>query len=122
MWFLVLGGIGLCDVVELTNGDRLTGTVESLSGGKLALTTPYAGKVVIDWKQVRSVTTKSEYEVDLIGGQTLTGAITPAQPGQYQIGTGRGPTTLATEIQSIRVPLDTHMGLLSGWKAAADLG
>jgi hypothetical protein len=122
MCFLMLGGTGVCDVVMLANGDRVTGTVENLTAGKLAFSTPYAGRVFIDWKQVRSITTSGEYEVDLVGGQTITGAIVPSQPGEYQIGARRGPTTLATEIQGIRVPPDIHMGLFSGWNATADLG
>src|SRR4051794_27872234 len=60
MCFLMLGGTGVCDVVMLANGDRVTGTVESLIGGKLAFSTPYAGRVFIDWRQVRSITTSAE--------------------------------------------------------------
>ena len=119
---VVCAEAGICDVVELTNGDRVTGTLEYLAGDKLALDTAYAGEISIDWKQVHSLATTGEYQVDLVGGQTITGAIVPVQPGEYRIGTNRGPTTLATEITAIRTTPETDNGFFSDWHAAADLG
>ena len=40
------------DTVWLSNGDRLTGEILLLDGGKLALKTKYAGRVLIDWKDI----------------------------------------------------------------------
>lgn len=40
------------DTVWLSNGDRLTGDIVLLDGGKLALKTKYAGQVLIDWKDI----------------------------------------------------------------------
>ena len=46
---LLLGGAALGDEIKLKNGDRITGTVTGLAGGKLAVDTPHAGAVKIDW-------------------------------------------------------------------------
>ena len=43
------------DTVVLKNGDHLTGTVNQLAGGKLTVTTSYAGAVTITWDEVSSV-------------------------------------------------------------------
>lgn len=43
------------DTVWLNNGDRLTGTIVLLEGGKLVLQTKYAGRVMIDWKDVSTL-------------------------------------------------------------------
>ena len=43
------------DSIALKNGDHLTGTVTQLAGGKLTLTTTYAGAIVITWDEVTSV-------------------------------------------------------------------
>ena len=43
------------DTVWLKNGDRLTGTIELLEGGKLVLSTRYAGRILIDWKDVSTL-------------------------------------------------------------------
>ncbi|MBC9252082.1 hypothetical protein A9179_17560 [Pseudomonas alcaligenes] len=40
------------DTVWLNNGDRLSGEILLLDGGKLALKTKYAGRVLIDWKDI----------------------------------------------------------------------
>ena len=40
------------DTVWLNNGDRLTGQIVLLEGGKLALKTKYAGRVLIDWEDI----------------------------------------------------------------------
>src|SRR5215831_2703331 len=110
----------MCDVVEVLNGDRVTGTLNNLTSGRLTFDTPYAGKIYIDWKQVRGIETTSKYEVDLMNGQTITGAIATVQPGEYRIGPERGATILASDITAIRTPPDVHGGLLSDWHATTD--
>ncbi|MBU0901317.1 DUF481 domain-containing protein [Pseudomonas spirodelae] len=40
------------DTVWLNNGDRLSGEIVLLDGGKLALKTQYAGQVLIAWKDI----------------------------------------------------------------------
>ena len=53
---LVLAATGvLCraDQVVLDNGDRITGIVERLAGGKVVIKTEYAGNVDIDVKRDR---------------------------------------------------------------------
>ncbi len=43
------------DTVWLNNGDRLTGTIVLLEGGKLVLQTKYAGRVLINWSDVSTL-------------------------------------------------------------------
>ena len=45
----------LADTVWLSNGDRLSGEILLLDGGKLALKTEYAGRVLIDWKDIATL-------------------------------------------------------------------
>ena len=40
------------DTIWLNNGDRLTGDIVLLDGGKLVLQTKYAGRVQIDWEDI----------------------------------------------------------------------
>jgi hypothetical protein len=117
---LVFPKAGRCDIVELANGDRITGNVQDLTSGKLALDTTYAGRVSIDWSQVRTIATTTEFQVDLVGGQTVTGRIATVRPEEYTIGSA--PATLAGEISGIRPPPGTGEGLLSDWHATADVG
>lgn len=49
---LVLAAPVSADTVWLNNGDRLSGEIVLLDGGKLALKTKYAGQVLIAWKDI----------------------------------------------------------------------
>ncbi|NQD94030.1 DUF481 domain-containing protein, partial [Pseudomonas sp. CrR25] len=48
----VLAMPSAADTVWLDNGDRLSGDIILLDGGKLALKTKYAGQVLIDWQDI----------------------------------------------------------------------
>jgi hypothetical protein len=52
MWLLLLVSPAWADTVWLNNGDRLSGEILLLDGGKLALKTKYAGQVLINWRDV----------------------------------------------------------------------
>ncbi|XLX41356.1 DUF481 domain-containing protein [Ectopseudomonas mendocina] len=52
LFLLVLAAPLWADTVWLNNGDRLSGEIILLDGGKLALKTKYAGQVLIDWKDI----------------------------------------------------------------------
>lgn len=45
----------IADTVWVKNGDRLSGQIKFLEGGKLLIQTSYAGVVTIDWKQVKTL-------------------------------------------------------------------
>ena len=52
---LLLAWPAWADTVWLNNGDRLSGEILLLDGGKLVLKTKYAGRVLIDWKDVSTL-------------------------------------------------------------------
>ncbi len=52
---LAVSSLALADSITLKNGDHLTGTVTQLAGGKLTLTTSYAGALTISWDEVTNV-------------------------------------------------------------------
>ncbi|MEQ8691484.1 MAG: DUF481 domain-containing protein [Pseudomonadales bacterium] len=95
----------MADVVVMKNGDRLTGTLDSIAGGKLVLTTAYAGNVAIKVDEVDSIVTEEPFQVKVgrskanglfrtIGEQTMVGE-TPVElsaisrAGQESSGFGR---------------------------------
>ena len=45
------------DTIVLSNGDRLSGKVQLMDGGKLVLKTEYAGEIRIDWDKVAQLQT-----------------------------------------------------------------
>ena len=79
---LLLAATGArADTVVLPNGDRLTGEIQKLDGGKLLLKTTYAGGIQIDWKMIDKLTTEAPVEVEVQSGKRYTGMIQPTDGG-----------------------------------------
>ncbi len=76
----ILISVGTCfaDDVFLKNGNRLSGTIVSMTDGKLILETDYAGKLAIDWQKVERVASEAPVTVLMDDGTVLKGA---PQPG-----------------------------------------
>lgn len=75
------------DEVKLKNGDRLTGKVTSLAGGKLVLETTHSGPLKIDWSQVVSVKTDNPVKVKMVTGELFEGKLAPGENGRMKIET-----------------------------------
>jgi len=108
------------DVVVLTNGDRLTGTVDSISGGRVLLDTKYAGHIPIKLDAVAELITDAAFTVVTDEGQV---------DGQFAL--ADGVQVLVTENASQPVSLASvktagHNKLALGgfareWSTRADL-
>ncbi len=112
----------LADTVVLKNGDRLTGEVDSISGGRLLLETDYAGRLPIRIQAVESVAAPAEFHVRLRGGGYLDGRFEPEGAIQRLVTTGgeSRPLELAA-ISSASRTGDALADLASGWSTQADL-
>ena len=83
------------DEVVMDNGDRLTGTVLRLEGGKLVVETDYAGEVSLDASRVKSVTTQKEVTVHLAGGEVLKGKLVVNAEGKVAVDRGEADGAVA---------------------------
>ena len=76
---MVLGALqvtcGAADVVTLSDGSRLLGTVERMADGKLILATRFAGTIEIDASMVASIETDQSVNVGMSSGDRLVGPI-----------------------------------------------
>lgn len=57
----------LADTVWFKNGDRISGEIKSLDGGKLVLQTPYGGALSLDWSAISTL--ESDHELVLRDGK-----------------------------------------------------
>ena len=75
---LLLGAplVGRADEIVLTNGDRITGSVRSLTDSKLVVNTEYAGDIKIDLSKIASVQTDAEMTLVLQDDGRLYGKLT----------------------------------------------
>ena len=65
LFSIIIPRAALGDTVVVENGDVLTGEVGSIAGGRLVLSTTYAGDVVIDMAAVREIETEGNYTLRL---------------------------------------------------------
>jgi hypothetical protein len=95
----------LADSVWLNNGDRLTGEIILLDGGKLALKTKYAGRVLIDWSDIETLSSDRPL---LIKRSGFTGQhsqrLQAAESGQVQVLNGRSQIVLLADITQLLPP------------------
>jgi len=104
--FIFWAGPALADEVVLENGDKLTGTVAKVDGGKLTLKTDYAGSVEIPMEKIKSLVTDAPAEVKLETGEILKGKLR-AEDGKLTVdpGDGREPVTVDREkVVAVNLP------------------
>ncbi len=66
------------DVITLYNGDRITGEIQQLLGGRLSLGTDAMGTIRIEWKEIASLRSNYNYEVRLVTGERFFGSLAEA--------------------------------------------
>ncbi len=79
------------DVVEVTNGDRITGDVSRLERGSLAFRTAAAGTIEIAWTEVITLTSTRNLEIELTSGAVLIGSISSPSAGRIVVQQASGP-------------------------------
>lgn len=97
-------GTAQADVVYLNNGDRVSGTVMSATGGVITLSTPSMGSLTIPLTEVATFTTDKPVELHLNDGAVLKEPVVAGGGGQIgtgEVGKGEGQEIPLTSIKSI---------------------
>jgi putative salt-induced outer membrane protein YdiY len=76
----------VADEVYLTNGDRITGKVNTLADGKLTVESDLAGKLTIDINNVATFKTNEPIEIQLKDGTAFKKQISKAETGRFAVG------------------------------------
>jgi len=84
-----MAGTALADEVHLKNGDRLSGELLRMEGGKLIFKTSYAGEVTINWEEVASLSTEKPLKVILTDQTAVEGATVATAAGKMKLDTGK---------------------------------
>ena len=77
------------DVVTLKEGDQINGTVTSVADGKMTLTSPVLGDVVIPMEHVRTFSTDGPIELHLADGTVVSQPVKSSDSGDIEL-TGAG--------------------------------
>lgn len=99
----LLCSTALADQINLKNGDRLTGTIIKLDGGKLTMKSDLVGEVNIQWSNIERVISDQPLYVTSKDGRVIIGTVTTSD-GKIEIQTGAaGGVAIAKDtIQLIR--------------------
>jgi hypothetical protein len=93
------------DTVWLNNGDRLSGDILLLDGGKLALKTKYAGRVLIDWKDIDTLRSDKALLVKRSGfANEHSQQLEAAGAGMVRVMNGQSQTLALAQITQLVPP------------------
>src|SRR6185436_1621886 len=119
--FLLSAVVAADDEVKLKNGDRLTGKVTSLAGGKLELETTHSGPLKIDWAQVVSVKTDNPIKVRMITNEIFEGKLSPGENGRLKIETQGAAAPIEVDLPKVmffnQPPTQWHGSITASAKA-----
>jgi hypothetical protein len=63
------------DVIELANGDAITGEIKNLDRGILTYKTDSAGTLGVEWEDVVSITSKDSFDISTVSGGRFFGRL-----------------------------------------------
>ena len=115
--------------VTLKNGDRLTGTILTVSDKKLTIKTEHAGTVTIDWDAVAQFSSEQPMVVTRTDKQVISGAVN-TKDSDVVVNTTTGTQTIPmVDVAAMRSPADQaayekslHPGMLEGWAGGGNVG
>jgi hypothetical protein len=67
------------DVVEMKNGDRITGEIKSYEEGRLFVSAP-EGDINIKWNKIQSIRSSKVFEIETTTGDHYLGTLAPSDP------------------------------------------
>ncbi len=105
---LLIAPTAIADTVWLDNGDRITGTIELLDGGRLVIQTEFAGAVTINVDRIRTLESAAPLLVKTRDNAEQTLALQPSDtPGHVLVVNGAPEPMLmrVAAIDQMMVPL-----------------
>ena len=117
---IIFSRMALGDTVVVENGDVLTGEVDSIAGGRLILSTAYAGDISIDMAAIREIETEADFTLRLNDKRVV---------GRFAVVDGvpvviTADTNLAFAMNDLRLASKRNLALASlgiEWNSRVDL-
>jgi len=110
------------DIVQLLNGNRVTGEVKSLIFGILKYSTDSMGTVKIDWEDVVSVESNQYLEIELTNGKKHYGSLNLTDAHAISIGPD-GNTEIESMTDIVRItPIETDEKIVNRLEGSISFG
>mgnify|MGYP001977054752 FL=1 len=119
-WLMVQAVAAQGDTVSMLNGDQLSGKVDGISGTRIILETPYAGRVLVDVEQVQSLASDEAFVVRL-SNATMVGNFDEVD-GRQGLVTSEGFKTI--QLVKVRSASQRRIAMpefMSAWTSRVDL-
>jgi putative salt-induced outer membrane protein YdiY len=96
-------------VVQLKNGDQVSGEIITMGGKSVIVDTKYAGEIELEWEVIETLTTDGEVTLLLPDKSRAKGKITGVENGQVMLEGGSQPSVNIADIGKINpVPQGTY--------------
>ena len=118
--FLSLAVDAQADLLVLDNGDRITGRLDSISGGKAIFDTSYAGRIWVEMANIRTLETEEAYAVR-VGDQMMAGTFADAGDRQQLVGDEQVNILNWESVRSATQSRNTLSKFAQEWGAHLDL-
>ena len=108
------------DLLVMDNGDRITGRLDSITGGKAIFDTPYAGRIWVEIANIRTLETEEAYAVRM-GDRMIEGTFAGEGDLQQLIGADQAAIVNWTGVRSATQSRNAFTRFAAGWGSHLDL-
>lgn len=120
---LLTGAVAQAGVLNLTNGDRLTGEIDSITGGRLVLNTEFAGTISVKLDTVKNFESDKTFEIRMEDGQKSRGQfVVTSDAQQFRAENG---AVADLDLASLKAAGENKLGMKdlgSDWETRFDAG
>lgn len=120
LWFLSCAVAAHADLLVMDNGDRITGRLDSITGGKAIFDTPYAGRIWVEIANIRTLETEEAYAVRM-GDRMIEGTFAGEGDLQQLIGADQAAIVNWTGVRSATQSRNAFTRFTAGWGSHLDL-
>ena len=108
------------DLLVMDNGDRITGRLDSITGGKAIFETQYAGRIWVEMANIRTLETEEAYAVRL-DDRVIDGTFAGKGDLQRLIGPEQAAIVNWTRVRSATQSRNAFTRFTAGWGSHLDL-
>ena len=106
-----LAGVAMADEVTFNNGDKLTGKIATVDGGKMKITGTVAGDITVDMTNIASFKTDEPAVIRTSDGKETSGNVSGIEDGKIKVA-GGGEVPVA-QVAKINPPPEKWTGTVT---------
>jgi putative salt-induced outer membrane protein YdiY len=99
---LTAASSAFADEVIFNNGDRLTGKILNVEGGKMTIDTKLAGEIKVDTKEIKTFISDTPIEIRTKGGEKITAKAAAGDPGTVKVAPATGAAAKTVSVADMK--------------------